>query len=134
MLQIRRLLMLLQEVRSIREIQRFTGIHRTTIKSYSERFRNSGKSFDELLNLPDSELAALLHPPRNTKQADERYSWLSGRLEHYARELQRRHVRKFAVVSVEVQSKPRVMVYIVMSEGDFRFSRILAIANNNAQP
>jgi len=106
MLQIRRLLMLLQEARSIREIQRFTGIHRTTIKSYTERFRNSGKSFDELLNLPDSELAVLLHPPRSTKQADERYSWLSERLEHYGRELQRRHVTKLILWEEYLQEQP----------------------------
>jgi len=106
MLQIRRLLMLLQQACSIREIQRLTGIHRMTIKSYTERFKTSGKSVDELLALPDAELSELVHPPRNTQQADERHRWLSGHLEYYARELKRRHVTKLILWEEYLHEQP----------------------------
>ena len=94
MLQIRRCLMLLQEASSIREIHRFTGIHRTTIKAYMERCKNSGKTFEEPLALADHDLSALLHPPRNTQQADERYLYLSGRLELKGPSLRRQKDQK----------------------------------------
>ena len=106
MLQIRRCLMLLQEASSIREIHRSTGIHRTTIKAYMERCKNSGKTFEELLALADHDLSVLLHPPRNTQQADERYLYLSGRLEHYAKELKRRHVTKQILWEEYLQAQP----------------------------
>ncbi len=51
MLQIRRLLQLLLEERPLREIQRITTIHRTTIKGYVQRCLQSGKTYDELKTL-----------------------------------------------------------------------------------
>ncbi len=106
MLQIRRCIMLLQEAQSIREIHRFTGIHRTTIKSYTERFKNSGKTLEELLALPDDELSALLHPPRTTQQPDDRYKYLADRLPYYAKELKRRHVTKLILWEEYLQEQP----------------------------
>jgi len=58
--------MLLKEAQSIREIHRLTGINRTTIKSYMERFKRSDRTFEDLLPLPDDKLSRLLHPPRST--------------------------------------------------------------------
>lgn len=106
MLQIRRLLLLLQDARSVRDIHRTTGIHRNTIKSYIERCKHSGKSYSELLSLPDDELAAIIHPPRNNHEADNRYGYLSGQLERYVKELSRPHVTKQLLWEEYLQLNP----------------------------
>ncbi len=74
MLQVRRILKLLMEECSQREIHRSTGIHRLTLKNYLHRFTSSGKTFSALYALSDYELSVLVHPPRSTKTSDERYA------------------------------------------------------------
>ena len=71
MLQTRRILKLLMEGCSLREIHRSTGIHRLTIKNYQHRFQSSDKTFSELFTLPDYDLSVLVHPPRTNKTTDE---------------------------------------------------------------
>ena len=73
-LQIRRILKLMMEECSLREIHRSTGIHRVTIKNYLHRFKSSGKTFSELSALSDHDLSVLVHPPRSNKTTDERYA------------------------------------------------------------
>ncbi|ANT65160.1 Transposase [Prosthecochloris sp. CIB 2401] len=87
MLQIRRILKLFMEECSIREFHRQTGIHRVTLKNYLHRFRASGKSFVELADLSDHDLAQMVHPSRNTKAPDERFEDQEGRLKGYAKKL-----------------------------------------------
>lgn len=106
MLQIRRCLVLLAEARSVREIHRLTGSHRETIKAYAERCKHSGKTYEELLALPDDELSKLLHPSRSTQQPDERYAYLSDRLKHYSKELKRPHVTKLLLWEEYLQDQP----------------------------
>uniref|UniRef100_B3EKE6 Integrase catalytic region n=1 Tax=Chlorobium phaeobacteroides (strain BS1) TaxID=331678 RepID=B3EKE6_CHLPB len=106
MLQIRRCLVLLQEARSVRQIHRLTGIHRNTVKSYVERFKHSGKTYAELLALPDHDLAELIYPPRHNHQADDRYLYLSGRLQHYADELKRPHVTRQRLWEEYLEQQP----------------------------
>jgi hypothetical protein len=98
--------MLLQEAQSIREIHRLTGIHRTTIKSYMERFKRSDRTFEDLLSLPDDKLSRLFHPPRSTQQPDARYTYLADHLDYYARELKRRHVTKLILWEEYLQEQP----------------------------
>ena len=57
MLQVRRILQLLTDGLSKREASRQTGASRNTIDSYETRFCQSGKSFNNLLQLTDVELA-----------------------------------------------------------------------------
>jgi uncharacterized protein YerC len=61
MLQVRRILQLLSDGYSKREANRQTGISRNTIDSYELRFRQSGKSYHDLLQLSDTELAAVIY-------------------------------------------------------------------------
>ena len=68
-LQIRRILKLMMEGCSQREIHRSTGIHRVTLKNYLHRFKSSGKTFSELFALSDHDLSVLVHPPRSTKDS-----------------------------------------------------------------
>ena len=74
MLQVRRILKLMMEECSQREIHRSTGIHRLTLKNYLHRFKSSGKAFSELFALSDYDLSQLVHPPRSNKTTDERYA------------------------------------------------------------
>jgi transposase len=55
MLQVRRILQLLSDGYSKREASRQTGASRNTIDSYELRFRQTGKSYHELLQLPDTD-------------------------------------------------------------------------------
>ena len=70
MLQIRRILKLMMEECSQREIHRSTGIHRVTLKNYLNHFKSSGKTFSELFVLSDHDLSVLVHPPHSTKDSD----------------------------------------------------------------
>ena len=96
MLQTRRIIKLLMEGCSLREIHRSTGIHRLTIKNYQHRFQSSGKSFPELFALSDHDLSVLVHPPRSTKTTDERYTALKTQLKRFSEELGKKnsHVTK----------------------------------------
>jgi uncharacterized protein YerC len=60
MLQVRRILQLLSDGHSKREISCQTCASRNTIDSYEARFFQSGKGYNELLQLPDTELAWLV--------------------------------------------------------------------------
>ena len=86
-LQIRRILKLMMEGCSQREIHRSTGIHRVTLKNYLHRFKSSGKTFSELFALSDHDLSVLVHPPRSTKDSGERYADLSTQLKRLSEEL-----------------------------------------------
>jgi hypothetical protein len=96
MLQIRRILKLLMEECSQREIHRQTGIHRLTLKNYLHRFKSSGKTFSELFALSDYDLSVLVHPLRSAKSSDERYGFLSTQLKRLSEELGKKnaHVTK----------------------------------------
>ena len=55
MLQVRRILQLLSDGHSKREASRQTGASRNIIDSYELRFRQTDKSYNELLQLPDTD-------------------------------------------------------------------------------
>jgi hypothetical protein len=63
MLQIRRILQLLQEGRSKREISRVLSISRNTIDDYEDKYFAGGHSLESLLKLSDSSLWEALNPP-----------------------------------------------------------------------
>ena len=108
MLQIRRILKLMMEECSQREIHRTTGIHRLTLKNYSHRFKGSGKPFAELFALSDHDLSVLVHPPRSTKDTDERYADLSTQLKRLSEELGKKHshVTKQVLWEEYLQDRP----------------------------
>ncbi|NMW19634.1 MAG: IS21 family transposase, partial [Chlorobiaceae bacterium] len=108
MLQIRRILKLMMEECSQREIHRSTGIHRLTLKNYLHRFKSSGKTFSELFALSDHDLSVLVHPPRSTKDTDERYADLSTQLKRLSEELGNKHshVTKQVLWEEYLQDRP----------------------------
>ena len=88
MLQIRRILQLLSDGRSVRMIHRKCKVHRNTIKAYLVRFQQSGNSYAELAALPDAELSSVVYSPRSSKTTDNRFQQLEPRLQYYGQQLQ----------------------------------------------
>ena len=86
-LQIRRILQLLSEGRSLRMIHRECKVHRNTIKAYVVRFQQTGNSYAQLAALPDAELSSVVYSPRSSKTADERFQQLEPKLQHYGQQL-----------------------------------------------
>ena len=109
MLQTRRIIQLLMEGCSLREIHRSTGIHRITVKNYLHRFQSSGQSFAELFSLPDHDLSVLVHPTRTAKSTDKRCSILNDQLPRLADELAKKgssHVTKQVLWEEYLQQSP----------------------------
>ncbi len=94
MLQVRRIIQLLSDGHSKREVSRQTGTSRNTIDSYEERFLQTGKGYNELLQLPDTELAGLVYPPRTKQDPDPRQRYLKEHLDYYLQELDRTGVTR----------------------------------------
>lgn len=89
MLQVRRILQLLSDGQSKREVSRQTGASRNTIDSYEARFRLSGKSYNELLRLPDADLAAFVYPKKTVKEPDPKRKYINKCLDYFLNELGR---------------------------------------------
>jgi transposase len=94
MLQIRRLLQVLDSSLSRRQIAKQLSISRNTVDAYCQRFTTSGKSFGELLKLSDEELCDLIFSTTVYSRKDSRYERLSLRLAHYTSELGRTGVTR----------------------------------------
>jgi len=94
MLQVRRILQLLSDGHSKREASRQTGASRNTIDSYEARFFQSGKGYNELLQLPDTELASLAYTSRTIKETDPRRQYLNEHLDYFLNELGRTGVTR----------------------------------------
>lgn len=93
MLQIRRMLQLLVEGRSKRDISRVLHCSRHTVDAYVNKLPPM-PSLKELLNLSDAELAKLFYVGDNTTKPDSRYEYLSSQLAYYNKELKRTGVTK----------------------------------------
>jgi len=99
MYQIKRVIELHQQGRSIRQVGRLTGISRNTIRDYLRRIALSGRPFEELLALDDEALMGIvqvdpIEKNRAGRMADNRYGSIEGRLEYYKAELNRRGVTR----------------------------------------
>lgn len=94
MLQILRILQLLSDGYSKRETSRQAGISRNTIDAYELHFQQAGKSFNDLLQLSDTELAAIAYPKEATKDRDPRRKYLSENIDYYVNELRRTGVTR----------------------------------------
>ena len=106
MLQIRRILQLLSDGRSCRQIHRECGVHRNTVKGYVARFEQTGKSYAELGALLDSELSAVVYAPRSSLTTDERLQYLETKFEHYRQQLKRTGVTKLLLWEEYLQEQP----------------------------
>jgi len=94
MLQIRRILQLLSDECSHREINRLTGIHRSTIKEYANRVGSAGKDLRFLLDCSDEELLQVFLPTKSEPEPDERRKWIESKLAEYLNELHRPYVTR----------------------------------------
>lgn len=75
---------------SLRKIALTTQVSRPVVNDYIDNFDNSGLSYDEIKNLNDDDLAAIIK--KNNCSKNDRYIQLSLKFEYYARELKKRHV------------------------------------------
>jgi len=94
MLQIRRILQLLEESRSKRSISRDMGISRNTVDSYEQRVKVSGLTLTQLLLLKDGELAQFIYISSTTQAANSRQAEFESQLHHYLKELTRTGVTR----------------------------------------
>jgi transposase len=94
MLQIRRMLQLLDAGKSKREIARQISVSRNTIDYYAKRFRGSKKSLSELLAVTDQELSGIVYKESSSTRKDNRYERLAPRLNDFVKELSRRGVTR----------------------------------------
>lgn len=88
MLQIRRIIQLLNENRSKREIARMLRCGRHTIDGYVNKIQLAKLSLDELLKLSDANLANIFYK-ETTSLPDERFEYISNKLANYQKELTR---------------------------------------------
>ncbi len=89
MLQVRRILQLLSDGHSKQDVSRQTGASRNTIDSYELRFLQAGKNYNELLQLGDTDLAALVYAKETVKEPDPRRKYLNEHLDYFLNELSR---------------------------------------------
>lgn len=97
--QIRRIIELQLQGRSIREASRLTGLSRNTVRDYLRRMSASGTTWTELLNMDDESLSDLAYVPAIEKSgagrlADDRHVYLESRMEYFCGELKKRGVTR----------------------------------------
>lgn len=79
-------------------ISEAVGIARTSIRVYRDRAIDSGKSYDELLSLPDAELYSILCRPNGHKHGDaDKSSELEPLIPQYIEALGRKHTTYMVV-------------------------------------
>ncbi|MEO5979692.1 MAG: IS21 family transposase [Chryseolinea sp.] len=98
--QIRRIIELQSQDRSIRETVRLTGLSRNTIREYVRRISLCGMSFTELMALDDKALTPIVYVEdieRNPsgRPIDERHSYFQARIEYFGAELRKRGVTRY---------------------------------------
>lgn len=98
--QIRRIIELQNEGRSIRETERLTGLSRNTIREYLLRISVSGLSSAQLLSLDDESLAPIVYVEdsernRSGRRTDGRYTSFEKQVEHFISELRKRGVTRY---------------------------------------
>lgn len=89
MLQIRRILQLLEKGYSKRKITRVVKSGRHTIDGYVTRIERTGHDPTSLLKLTDNQLGILLYTSVPKVQPDTRYKYLSDRFDYFNKELTR---------------------------------------------
>lgn len=97
--QIRRILEMQLEGRSIRYTTRLSGLSRNTVREYLRRISFCGTGIKELLSLDDESLAAIVYVPADEKatagrSVDARYDTLQNLLPGYIDELSKRGVTR----------------------------------------
>ncbi len=95
MLQVRRILQLLEEGRSKREASRQLDVSRNTIDLYARRFKLSGLTLSQLLLLNDTDLAKFVYPEQAIRVQDEtRAVIFDSQVDYFLKELKRTGVTR----------------------------------------
>jgi len=89
MLQIRKIIQLLANGQSERQVSQLVGVHRDTVRDYHARIKQCGREPVELLKMKDAELSELVYPPKLRAATSERSELLEVQMEHYLKELKR---------------------------------------------
>lgn len=104
MTEIRTIITKLKEGKGLQGISDLLGLSRTSIRVYRDRSIASGKSYDELLALPDAELAAILTRPNGHKNGDKSKSdELEPLIPKYIKALHQKHATYLVVYERYVQ-------------------------------
>lgn len=91
---IRTILQQLQKGASGRHIARQLHISRNTVKQYAERFEGSSYSLEQLQQLDDAALSAIVYAEAKQLQPDDRLNDFKARLEYFFEELTRTGVTR----------------------------------------
>ena len=94
MLQIRKVIQLLDQGHSQRSIARQVSISRNTVQEYCLKVHRAGLTTKQMLELGDHELHQAIHPERSVDLKDDRYERLAPRLSGYMKELNRTGVTR----------------------------------------
>jgi transposase len=116
MLQIRRILQLLEESRSKRSISRDMGISRNTVDYYEQRVKVSGLTLAQLLLLKDAELAQFIYSCVTTQISNSRQTMFDSRLNYYLKELTRTGVTRQLLWQEYILSDPEGYAYTQFCE------------------
>jgi len=97
--QIKRIIELYQQGRSIWETKRLTGLSRNTVREYLRRIQGSGLSPVQLLALDDESLKPIVYADafehgHGGRKVDTRYQTIEKNLARYCSELRRRGVTR----------------------------------------
>jgi transposase len=116
MLQIRRILQLLEESRSKRSISRDIGISRNTVDNYEQRVKVSGLTLAQLLLLKDAELAQFIYNSVTTQVSNSRQTVFDSKLNYYLKELTRTGVTRQLLWQEYIQGQPEGYAYTQFCE------------------
>lgn len=95
MLQVRRILQLLEEGRSKREAARQLDVSRNTVDLYARRFKLCGLTLSQLLLLNDTDLAKFVYPEQAIRvKEDTRASIFDSQVDYFLKELKRTGVTR----------------------------------------
>lgn len=105
MSQIKQILRLAQQGKSIKFIVRNLSASRNTVRKYLALQKASGRSVEELLKLEDDQLGQLLLPSDQAGDSDRQQS-LASQYDYFRRELRRKGVTRWLLWSEYRQSHP----------------------------
>lgn len=94
MQQVRLIIQHLQRKHSGRKIAKDLGLSRNTVKLYTDRILKSTYSLNEIRNMNDTELSALVYPSLEQASSDSRRSDFSDRITYFLSELKRTGVTR----------------------------------------
>jgi hypothetical protein len=105
MSQIKQLLQLHQQGKSIKFIARSLGISKNTVKSYLSKTASFPQDIKVLLSMEDPVLEGKFHAG-NPAYKDERYEHFKGKLEYFSRELKRKGVTRHLLWEEYLEAYP----------------------------